>query len=135
MITVPEFTPTQLVAKEADWYMETPTYSEIVGTFGEVLVSENYGSYQGDSLFLIRRPEGIGILTFGWGSCSGCDSLEAVQNQSDLDRLQSDLKSNIKWFASVADAIAYLDGGGLTDSYLDDDLVASFKAAVAMVAL
>lgn len=108
-------------------YFEAPSYDLIVESFGDILVSEEYGNYEGDSLYLIwNDTQGYGILTFGWGSCSGCDAREAVDNQEDLNQLQDDLERNIKWFSTTDEVKEYILEGGLNSSYLATELVFNF---------
>jgi hypothetical protein len=126
----PEKGAERIVLRVDHGYAETPVYDDVVGTFGEVLVHTDWGSYQGDSLYLIRKGERYGVLTFGWGSCSGCDALEAVDTQADLDALQDDLERGIRWFSRSQEVVEFLDGGGLKDSYLDEEMVAKFKEEV-----
>ncbi len=56
-------------------------YDVIVASFGDIMVAESYGDYQGDSMYMIRRGARFGMVRVGWGSCSGCDALEACHNQ------------------------------------------------------
>lgn len=115
-----------------------PTYTEIVETFGEIVVEATEEDYQGDSLFLIRQADSsewngfrYGVLTFGWGSCSGCDSLQAVDTQEDVDSLQDDLERGIQWFGGeISGVVDYFVSGGMKDSYLRGDLVLDFFAKV-----
>lgn len=113
---------------EYGWIEDRPHYDDIVKTFGEVKASEDQGSYQGDSLYLIEKDGRYGVLTFGWGSCSGCDALEAVYNQADLDSLQDDLERGIKWFDYDYEVLEYLVSGGLKTSFLSADLIVRFAS-------
>lgn len=121
---------TRITIDSTDRWASMPNYDQIVATFGRVLVETSDGDYQGDSLYLITDETRFGILTFGWGSCSGCDALEACSSQSDLDSLQDDLEKSIVWFDNHADARAHLDGEGIKSSYLNDRLVSDFKKAL-----
>lgn len=108
------------------WIKDMPSYRAIVSTLGEIVAETEWGSYQGDSLYMVKGEQGYGILTFGWGSCSGCDSLEACSSQADIDALQDDLERGIRWFTTLGEAVAFVEGGGLKDSYLDDEMIAAF---------
>lgn len=127
----------RITVTENDYgWLQTPSYGEIVATFGEILAEASDDDYQGDSLFLIREAGNAsryGILTFGWGSCSGCDALQACDNQEDVNNLQDDLERGIKWFENLDAAKSYLAEGGLKDSYLRESLVFDFGAKVAEV--
>lgn len=112
-------------------FIERPSYTELIETFGEVIVETNWGEYDGDSLYLLKAEQGYGILTFGWGSCSGCDSLEACDSQADFDALQDDLERSARWFPTLSEAVGSLRSGVLDDSYLDDEMISAFLEAVA----
>lgn len=61
-----------------------PSYEEIVNSWGyQVEEFETFGSYQGDHLALVKNGAAIGLIVFGYGSCSGCDELEAITPYSD----------------------------------------------------
>jgi len=86
-------------------------YVEIVRQFGEILLETHEDGYQGDSFYVLRRVNTVvndssknrieyGFLTFGWGSCSGCDALEGVGTYEDLQDLVDSLQSSIIWFPS-----------------------------------
>jgi|JI9StandDraft_1071089.scaffolds.fasta_scaffold16445_2 hypothetical protein len=54
--------------------------------------------YQGDSYYLFENDGQYGLLIFGWGSCSGCDALEAAYNDYDqIVALRDDLWNSIQW--------------------------------------
>jgi hypothetical protein len=119
----------EVTADKYGW-LRTPSYTEIVETFGEVLVQADEANYQGDSLYLIRGDQGYGYLVFGWGSCSGCDALEACESQADVDELQDDLERGIKWFPTLEDAKAYVTTLDKAATYIDADLIKEFQGAV-----
>ena len=110
-----------------------PSYEDFVRTFGDILASASSSDWQGDSLYLIQGAR-YGVLTFGWGSCSGCDALEACRTQEDLNDLQDDLERGIKWFDSISDVDSYLASGQMDNLYLSADVVAKFKSAVKVAA-
>ena len=112
-------------------YIDTPSYDKIVETFGITLASAQQNDYQGDSLYLLENEGRFGFLKFGWGSCSGCDALEAAQSQKDVDDLQDDLERGINWFDTREEAMKYIESKVLEDSWLDERLIADFRAAVA----
>lgn len=87
----------------------TPDYEEIVSTFGEILIEAHEGDYQGDSKYLVKKGDLYGIVTFGWGSCSGCDALQACNTQEEIDQLQDDLERGIVWLSDVNDVWATVD--------------------------
>jgi hypothetical protein len=64
----------------------------------EVDVSDD--DYQGSSFLLLRDNEGRpGFLIYGWGSCSGCDAMQACSSASDVASLYDELRNSVQWFA------------------------------------
>ena len=55
------------------WY----DYQPMLNAFGKVAIQVDDDAYQGDSRLLYDENGKIGVLIFGWGSCSGCDALQA----------------------------------------------------------
>lgn len=77
------------------------SYREITDKFGEALITVEDMDYQGDTRILLKGHDGkFGYLLFGWGSCSGCDALQACTTLSDVEELAQILYSQIKWFES-----------------------------------
>lgn len=75
-------------------------YQPILDLFGNIVFQFNDSDYQGDSFLLYRKDEKYGILIFGWGSCSGCDALQACTSFEDVDDLINELKDSIAWFSN-----------------------------------
>ena len=48
-------------------------------------------------------------MIFGWGSCSGCDALQAVANHTELKELAESTFNNIKWFNNKAELLNYIE--------------------------
>lgn len=75
-----------------------PSYEDVINSFGvEVVAIECMGSYQGDYAVALRDSNKVGFLMFGYGSCSGCDSLAACDTDEELESLQSRLFESISW--------------------------------------
>lgn len=69
-------------------YFRAPSYSSIVAKFCDEVIIETWeNDYQGSTYCLLRKENKYGYLEFGWGSCSGCDALEACSNYKDLQSL------------------------------------------------
>lgn len=83
-------------------------YGPLLATFGEILVKIDDDDYQGDSRILYRNGSRYGVLVFGWGSCSGCDSLQACGTHGEIGQLIKRLGSDVKWFESLEDAKRYV---------------------------
>lgn len=89
-------------------------YEPMVSAFGQrTIVSADDDDYQGDSYRLIadglRDGERYGLLTFGWGSCSGCDALEACESVEELQSLLDSLQDSVQWFPSKEALREYME--------------------------
>lgn len=76
-----------------------PSHEDLVASFDvEVLLTEYLGSYEGDFFAVLRDGGKFGLLIFGYGSCSGCDALEASSGSlTALTDLRDDMWSSITW--------------------------------------
>lgn len=91
-------------------YFSTPSYRELIDSMEyEVLKEEMLGSYQGDYLFFLKNGDRYGLLCFGYGSCSGCDSLEACNSESDVTSLRDSIHGDIKWFECKNDVLDFIE--------------------------
>lgn len=74
-------------------------YDPLVNSIGDVRIKIDDSDYQGDSRVLLYNPEraAFGILIFGWGSCSGCDSLQACQSFEEVEELRQQMFNSVKW--------------------------------------
>lgn len=84
-------------------YQAIDSYEPIINHLGTPLVRKYAGSYL-DALFLLRTATGYGFLVFGYGSCSGCDALQACKSYEDVDYLIDGLIASMKTFDTLADA-------------------------------
>lgn len=84
-----------------DYFFGPCDYQPIIEHFGDVLIQVDDADYQGDTRVLLKGSRGYGILIFGWGSCSGCDSLQACDSYDEIDALINDLDNDIIWFDSL----------------------------------
>lgn len=82
-------------------------YQPILEEFGEILIQVDDKDYQGDSRVLFKNGNLYGILIFGWGSCSGCDSLQGCDSYEEIDELMIEMFRDIKWFDSLEDCKKY----------------------------
>jgi hypothetical protein len=118
-------------------YFDTPCdYDPIIRSFGEVLVQVDDGDYSGDTRVFLRKNGRYGFLSYGWGSCTGCDALQSCGSYQEIDELIDSLENNIKWFDTLAEAQAYVanDEERQGSYYYHEEEWAEFKAAVAEVA-
>lgn len=98
-------------------------YRGLVLSLGvEVLIEHSDDGYQGDTRMLLRDGTRYGLLTFGWGSCSGCDALEAAYgNLAEMTELRDSLESQIVWHDSASDMLGYIDGKDWSLDYSSSD--------------
>lgn len=88
------------------------SYDELIDSFEvEVLVRVDDDDYQGDTRLLVRDGGRYGLITFGWGSCSGCDALEAAgANLVEVTELRDQIWSQAHWEDSADLMLAYIYG-------------------------
>lgn len=88
-----------------------PSYSDLVESFATIVIQEDDDDYQGDSRLLVTDETGrYGLLTFGWGSCSGCDALQAAEgDETEVYKLRDDLARSVHWEDNAADLVAYIN--------------------------
>ena len=87
--------------EDDDYFFGPYDYQPIIEHFGDVLIQVDDADYQGDTRVLLKGFRGYGILIFGWGSCSGCDALQACKSYDEIDALIQDLDNDIIWFSSL----------------------------------
>jgi hypothetical protein len=76
-------------------------YQPMLNEFGNILLQKDERDYQGDSFLIYEKDDKYGYLTFGWGSCSGCDALQGCNSISEVQELMDRLYSSIEWFDSL----------------------------------
>lgn len=73
-------------------------YNVLLDSFEhEIVIQVDDIDYQGDSRVLFKDGDKFGILIFGWGSCSGCDALQACETDEEVVSLQRSLYNSIIW--------------------------------------
>lgn len=85
-------------------------YNPLLQSFDyEIIIQVDDHDYQGDSRLLFRDvKDRYGILIFGWGSCSGCDSLQGCSSFEELEELRKELHNDITWKDSDKDMLQYM---------------------------
>lgn len=76
-------------------------YQPMLNEFGNIILQKDEQNYQGDSFLIFEKDGKYGYLTFGWGSCSGCDALQGCNSISEVQELMDRLYSSIEWFDSL----------------------------------
>lgn len=86
-------------------------YGQLLESFEYEMICEAHDDdYQGSSLHIFKNGDEYGFLTFGWGSCSGCDALQDCHSKAEVTDLRNSLHKDIIWKGSRAEMNAYLDG-------------------------
>jgi hypothetical protein len=113
-----------------------PSYDTLVSCFGEIVVAVADNDYQGDTRYLVRGADGRwGVVIVGWGSCSGCDALQACSKPKDYAELRDSIGAGATWFDTAAACATYLTDKDWEASYLREaetrDFVEQCLAALA----
>lgn len=82
---------------KGDYFYGPSDYRPMVESMGTVLLEVTERDYQGYSRFLLKDNDRYGYLMFGWGSCSGCDALQACNSYEEIHKLRKELYRNIVW--------------------------------------
>jgi len=85
-------------------------YNHIVESMDvEILFEKMEGDYQGDAQYILRNPKGeYGLLTFGYGSCSGCDAFEGCSNLLEYSELRDSLNNQILWYRTATELYEFI---------------------------
>jgi hypothetical protein len=96
-------------------------YGPMIDAMGIILVQSEDGSSQGDTRVLLEKDGKFGYLCFGWGSCSGCDALQACSNWDDVQELYDSLASQVKWFDGAREALEWFKTHDWESDYSRDE--------------
>ena len=78
-----------------EWYTPPMGYDQIVALQGEIIKDWVIGSWQGDYVYLLKNSDLFSLVVIGYGSCSGCDALEACENDEDFESLKQSVLNTI----------------------------------------
>jgi hypothetical protein len=110
MKTAIELYPEYIKREEEHGYFYGPyDYQPILSSFGKIIVQVDDNGYQGCSRVLYQDGNKFGWLQFGWGSCSGCDALQACTSMKDIQDLIDELRRDIKWFDSSYECLDFFN--------------------------
>lgn len=104
MKTAKELYSSERVEKFGVW-----DYNPMLKEFGDILIEIDEDDYQGDSFILYKNEDKYGFLTFGWGSCSGCDALQGCNNIEEVQELMDSLYNSIQWFDDLKSVKSYFE--------------------------
>jgi hypothetical protein len=96
------------ILKEKWWCL---SYDAIVSHFGDVVFSKDFGSYQGDTFYVIENNSKFGYVVIGYGSCSGCDTLQAIESNKNIENLNTfidSIENDIEWFDTKSELCSFL---------------------------
>lgn len=96
-------------------------YTLIFKSFGNILLQTKIGTYSGDYIILYNENNKYQLLISGYGSCSGCDSLLACNNENDFNMLVNNIKESIKEFNSIKELVEYLENKDIIQWYKSED--------------
>jgi hypothetical protein len=118
-----------LSSKPVWWGSYGGDYRSMVADWGcTVLAFETCGSYQGDHVVLLADGDRRGYLVIGYGSCSGCDSLEAMSSSApwdyddeddedvppfdwtEINQFSTDTRGTVHWEDSAPQLAVWLQG-------------------------
>lgn len=66
-------------------------YKDLLECAGLIILEcREFGYYQGDLVFTVRDGDRVGLTIVGYGSCTGCDALQAaIHNDGDWSEVQT----------------------------------------------
>ncbi len=104
-------------------HIDNSGYEDLIAAFGmTVLHTVELGRYSGDTLVFFHHTydDLYAFLTFGWGSCPGCDALQACGSYQDTYDLYLELYGGLRWFQTPAEAITFFDTHDWQGEYYSD---------------
>lgn len=87
------------------------SYQSLIESCGvEILLDVEEDNWQGDSYLILEHLDTLhlGFLTFGWGSCSGCDAFQACESDKEFEELRDALWNGIRWFDTKDELVAWI---------------------------
>lgn len=91
-------------------YYYRGSWETLVSEWGyEIIDSRFCGDYHGDYVALLDDGLRLGLAVVGYGSCSGCDALQACESPEEVAGLSEGVRSDVRWFATPAEFAAYVE--------------------------
>lgn len=103
-------------------------YQPLLNLIGDIIIQEDEQDYSGDSYILYRKDDLYGYLNFGWGSCSGCDALQACTSIEEVFSLAQELENDVFW-GTLPEVKEYVNSR-TSDYYYNDSTFKIFKTRV-----
>lgn len=86
-----------------------------------VIYARQFGEYQGDNVAVVLSDNNeVGLLVSYFGSCSGCDPLQACDTADEVVAYYADQWRKIRWFSTLAELITYCDDDDRKLQFGDD---------------
>jgi len=106
------------LGRNGNWWDGAYDYTPLLNSFGyDIIIRVDVKDYQGDSYLLFKNGKKLGYLIFGWGSCSGCDALQACKSYKAIEELREKLHNSIKWFNNAKDMLDYFQNKDWEDEF------------------
>lgn len=119
-------------------------YGSLIESAGLTIEARwDQNDWQGETFMVVRPKDDlsgkVGLLNYGWGSCSGCDPFQgAVDFRGDneasaknLEELRAGLINAITWFPSPAELLAAIESPDYRRQfYISDWMLDEFVTAV-----
>ena len=99
------------------FYRSCRYYNVLISTIGDIKVEVEVKDYSGDTWLLLEKDGKFGYLSYGWGSCSGCDRLQACETPEDIMQLRDYLDSSVKWFDDASEALSFINNHDWVGDY------------------
>lgn len=89
------------------------SYQEALAGIGvKATVDEHIGDYQGDWVAVVTAEvnwdDKLGFLSYGYGSCSGCDAWQAAETPAELAEIVVGMVNKIIWFETPEELREYI---------------------------
>lgn len=120
--------------EDEDYYY---SYDTLIDSFEvTVLLKVDEGGYQGDTRLLVQDGSRYGLITFGWGSCSGCDALEAAGGDiAEITKLRDLIWQGAHWEDSAKALLTYIESKDWSLDYSwNDEFLGKAKDILASTA-
>ena len=93
-----------------DFEQDEIGYGDVVDSFGfHVILTERFGTWEGDIVTVLKDDDNrYGFLVIGFGSCSGCDTIQGIRTVPTLKSFAMGLYRDIRWFDNMTGLAAWL---------------------------
>jgi hypothetical protein len=104
-----------------DKYPGEVGYFEGLRELAVVIYARAFGEYQGDNVAVLLNDNGeLGLRISYFGSCSGCDPLQACDTADEVVEYYTDEWRNVRWFSTYRELVEYCDDDANAPGPIDD---------------